>query len=102
MGIYFGVYDTIRHYLKDHKYAEKISALVAGGIAGVVDWSCMYPIDYVKTLIQCDSLTNPQHKSAIECFKKEVRTKGISVIYTGYSVMVPRAFAANSVGFAFF
>jgi solute carrier family 25 (mitochondrial carnitine/acylcarnitine transporter), member 20/29 len=92
----------MKYFLKSHKFSERSTALIAGGIAGVIDWTVMYPVDYVKTLIQSDSLTNPRYKSGIECFTREVKSKGISVIYTGYSVMVPRAFAVNAVGFSFF
>jgi hypothetical protein len=32
------------------------SALLAGGLAGVATWTVTYPLDYIKTLVQTDSL----------------------------------------------
>jgi len=35
---------------------SKHGSLLSGGLAGVATWSVMYPVDYVKTRIQSDSL----------------------------------------------
>ena len=47
-----------------NKNAKEISlgtALLAGGLAGSFTWTCTYPIDYIKTLIQTDSIEKPRH-----------------------------------------
>jgi hypothetical protein len=38
--------------------------MISGGLAGVATWALMYPVDYAKTKIQSDSLTNPQYKNS--------------------------------------
>jgi solute carrier family 25 (mitochondrial carnitine/acylcarnitine transporter), member 20/29 len=102
LGLYFGIYDSLKFYSKAHKYNEKLSSLISGGIAGVCCWATMYPMDYAKTLIQSDSLTAPKYKSAVDCISKEVAAKGIPVIYTGFPIMVIRAFVVNAAGFLCF
>jgi len=33
-----------------------VSSLLAGGFSGLLTWALIYPVDYVKTLIQTDPL----------------------------------------------
>lgn len=47
---------------------SKVASFFSGGFAGATTWFIMYPVDYVKTRIQSDSLENPQYKNAIDCF----------------------------------
>lgn len=56
LGVYFGTYDTLMFYARENKYPEKLSNLLAGGLAGIATWASMYPVDYAKTRIQNDSL----------------------------------------------
>ena len=62
----------------------------------------MYPIDYAKTKFQSDSLTNPQYKNATQCLISEVKAKGIPVMFTGFPIMMARAFICNAAGFTCF
>lgn len=41
------------------------AALLSGGISGLACWIVVYPIDFIKTLIQCDDLALPRHRSMI-------------------------------------
>ena len=92
----------MKGYANSHKYNDKLSSLLAGGFAGVCTWASMYPIDYAKTLIQSDSFTTPKYKNAVDCLKKEVAAKGLPVIFTGFPIMVLRAFVVNGAGFVCF
>ena len=67
-----------------------------------MSWLSMYPIDYVKTKIQSDSLTQPVYKGTIDCLQKDIKSKGLKVIYTGFEIMMVRAFVVNAVGFLCF
>ena len=78
-----------------------MGSLFSGGMAGAVSWCLCYPIDYVKTLIQTDSLENPKFRSAIHCAREEFK-KGVSVFYQGFWIMLVRAFVCNAAGFMFF
>ncbi len=43
-------------YFKKDGHASLGGSLLSGGFAGLACWTAIYPIDYVKTLIQTDSL----------------------------------------------
>jgi solute carrier family 25 carnitine/acylcarnitine transporter 20/29 len=102
LGVYFGVYDGLMSYSRKSKYNLQIASLLSGGLAGVATWTIVYPVDYAKTKIQSDSLTNPLYKNSIDCLRTEINTKGFNVIYTGFSIMIARAFIVNAVGFLCF
>lgn len=102
LGIYFGTYDAFQNFFKSYNYDPQTSSLLSGGFAGVATWTVMYPVDYVKTIIQSDSLTKPEYKSSIDCFQRQVKTNGLPVIFTGFQIMIVRAFVANAAGFLCF
>lgn len=76
-------------------------SLVAGALAGIFFWLPIYPVDYVKTLIQGDSLTNPTYRGMMDCFAQESK-KGLSVFYRAFGIMMARAAVVNSFGFLCF
>lgn len=43
---------------------------IAGGIGGTMYWVFNYPVDYVKTLMQSDNLSNLKYKSTLDCFRQ--------------------------------
>jgi len=56
LGIYFGTYDYFMSFFREKGKVSKLGSLLSGGLAGVATWSVMYPVDYIKTRIQSDSL----------------------------------------------
>jgi hypothetical protein len=54
--MYFGIYDKIMGNFRKDGQVSLVASLFAGGFSGAFCWFSIYPIDYVKTLIQCDSL----------------------------------------------
>ncbi len=56
LSLYFGVYDKLIGYFKNEGKVSLGGSLLVGGLAGLSTWATIYPIDYVKTLIQTDSL----------------------------------------------
>lgn len=68
----------------------------------MVSWSIMYPVDYVKTRFQSDSLDAPKYKNAFDCFKQELKNKGVKNFYVGFPIMLWRAFFVNAGGFVAF
>jgi solute carrier family 25 carnitine/acylcarnitine transporter 20/29 len=102
LGIYFGTYDAFQTLFKSYNFTPQGSSLLSGGFAGVATWIVMYPVDYVKTRIQSDSLTNPEFKNSVDCFQRLVKSKGLPVIFTGFQIMMVRAFVANAAGFMCF
>jgi len=50
------VYDELIAHFKHNGQVSLTGSLLSGGLAGLTTWAIIYPIDYVKTLIQTDSL----------------------------------------------
>ena len=74
--------------------------LFAGGMAGVVAWWAVYPVDVVKTRLQAQPLDKPQYKGVVDCFVKIVKADGPSVLFRGLGATLLRAFPLNAVTFA--
>lgn len=104
--------------------------LLAGGIAGVVTWASIFPMDVVKTRVQTQpftfssSVTAPalvaterqgllagagvaripepvqRRKSAIEIAKLAYRNEGYAVFFRGLGICSVRAFVVNAVQWA--
>ncbi|XP_027226309.2 solute carrier family 25 member 45 isoform X2 [Penaeus vannamei] len=69
--------------------------LWAGGMAGVISWAMIIPLDVVKSRIQGDNPSNPQYKNARDCFMKSYKAEGIRVFTRGFWMMSLRAFPTN-------
>lgn len=69
--------------------------LWAGGMAGVISWAMIIPLDVVKSRIQGDNPSNPQYKNARDCFVKSYKAEGIRVFTRGFWMMSLRAFPTN-------
>jgi len=48
-------------------------SLLAGACAGIGFWAFIYPVDYVKTLLQGDSLTKPVFRGPLHCAAEEMK-----------------------------
>jgi solute carrier family 25 carnitine/acylcarnitine transporter 20/29 len=101
LGCYFGFYDAlIKHFTHDGK-VNLLGALFSGAMAGIGFWAFIYPVDYIKTVIQADSLTAPKFKGSWHCATEELK-KGHKVFFTGFVIMMCRAMVCNAFGFACF
>jgi hypothetical protein len=56
----------IRNFTHDGK-VNLVGSLISGACAGIGFWAFIYPIDYIKTLLQGDSLSKPQYRGSIHC-----------------------------------
>lgn len=102
IGVYFGTYDFLKRFFTVDGKLSKNGSFLSGGLAGVTTWFVMYPVDYVKTRIQSDSLENPEYKNSLDCFKKQLGRKGLKNFYIGFTIMLWRAFFVNAGGFVAF
>jgi len=48
-------------------------SLLAGACAGIGFWAFIYPVDYVKTLLQGDSLAKPVYRGSLHCAAEEMK-----------------------------
>lgn len=103
LSFYFGVYEQGMKLMdpegKKSSNAPLQAAFFVGGIAGAASWIFSYPIDYVKTLIQSQSINKKDYKSAIECAAIKFNEEGYKTFYKGLGVTILRSFPVNGCGF---
>lgn len=103
LATYFTTYELCkRKLLSNPKEVPIWAALLSGGISGVMTWTFSYPMDYIKTLIQTDSLENPRHKTMRGYFKEEIAKGSVKQFFVGFEIMMVRAFVVNATGFLCF
>ena len=86
---------------------DRYYSMMSGSIAGMTFWSCIYPIDVVKTRIQTayipSSSSSYSSSSSSTSFIKNItniiKKEGIKTLYTGMSVSILRAIPTNAVIF---
>jgi solute carrier family 25 (mitochondrial carnitine/acylcarnitine transporter), member 20/29 len=78
-AIYFGSYNMLKE--------NEVSPLLSGGLAGLLAWLFIYPIDVVKTRIQSDNTIT--YREAIYRWK----------YWNGLSACLLKAFISNAVAF---
>ncbi|XP_064086394.1 solute carrier family 25 member 45-like isoform X2 [Macrobrachium nipponense] len=76
-----------------------LAILWAGGMAGVLSWASILPLDVIKSRIQGDDPNNPKYKNAIDCFVKSYKQEGLRVFGKGFTMMSLRAFPTNAAIF---
>jgi len=81
-----------------------LSILTAGGLAGMLFWIAIFPLDVVKTRLQTDSLISSQrkYKSLWDCCVKTYRNEGVLAFYKGFKPCLIRAFPTNAASFLAF
>lgn len=91
-----------------HQVALRV--LLCGGIAGVVTWASVFPLDVIKTRLQAQpsgtspesrsllpSVANRQELSTLQMTKEIYRNEGAKAFYRGLGVCSLRAFIVNAV-----
>lgn len=73
-----------------------------GGIAGAASWVFSYPVDYVKTLVQSQSIHRKEFSSATHCALIKHKEEGYKTFYKGLGVTILRSFPVNGCGFLIF
>jgi solute carrier family 25 carnitine/acylcarnitine transporter 20/29 len=94
-----------------HQAALKV--LLCGGIAGIVTWGSVFPLDMIKTRLQAQtmrdhSLAGPsegrsllqpprQTLTTFQIAREVYRTEGVQAFYRGLGICSIRAFIVNAV-----
>lgn len=89
-----------------------IKVLLCGGIAGIVTWASVFPLDVIKTRLQAQTIgdssswlegqsllpaSNRKTLGSLQLAKEVYRTEGLKVFYRGLGVCSLRAFIVNAV-----
>jgi solute carrier family 25 (mitochondrial carnitine/acylcarnitine transporter), member 20/29 len=113
-GFYFWSYELSKRLLLSRQAnpfiaPTTVEVLLSGGIAGVITWVSIYPLDAIKTRVQTQSqvelpgesrpLLEPVRKSssALQIARSMYRTEGLRAFYSGLGVCSLRAFVVNAV-----
>ncbi len=102
IGWYFTVYEEMMRILTfdgETQNRDLVNAFFSGGVAGCTSWIVTYPIDYIKTVYQSQSLSRRQYYSAFECFQKKFAEEGFRTFFKGMGITILRSFPVNGVGF---
>ena len=114
-GFYFWSYELSKRLLLSRQYdpfkeATTIDVLFAGGIAGVITWTSIYPLDVIKTRMQTQDAASMldaeaagllsesrRNRGALQIARDTFRTEGYGAFYRGLGVCSLRAFIVNAV-----
>lgn len=122
-GFYFWSYELSSRFLEERMRnremgssgQEAAKVLLCGGLAGVVTWASVFPLDVVKTRVQTQILgargenatllgaegaANQRRLGAVEIARNAYRNEGIGVFFRGLGVCSVRAFIVNAVQWA--
>ncbi|CDR42668.1 CYFA0S10e00914g1_1 [Cyberlindnera fabianii] len=70
-----------------------------GGIAGNCMWAASYPIDFIKTKLQTDSLDTPKYRGIKDVISAVYNARGIRGFFKGFVPTMLRAAPANAATF---
>jgi solute carrier family 25 (mitochondrial carnitine/acylcarnitine transporter), member 20/29 len=108
-GFYFSSYELSRRLIDIGQTACEVNVgemdvLVSGGIAGIITWASIYPLDVIKTRIQTQSWANgpvqrsqSRTKGTVMFAKQTLQQAGIQGFYKGLMVCSVRAFFVNAI-----
>jgi solute carrier family 25 carnitine/acylcarnitine transporter 20/29 len=127
-GFYFWSYELFSRVLEGQYPTQKretgpssqeaAKILLCGGLAGVVTWASVFPLDVIKTRVQTQlpgiraedaallrsnaHVEEPAQRrlGAVEIAKRAYRTEGVGVFFRGLGVCSVRAFVVNAVQWA--
>ena len=120
-GFYFWSYELSTRLIKSKVESdtqsttqEAAKVLLCGGLAGVVTWASIFPLDVIKTRVQTQALvhttaaegqsllSNPAQRrlGAMEAAKIVYRSEGAGAFFRGLGVCSVRAFIVNAAQWA--
>ncbi|KAJ5564487.1 hypothetical protein N7513_000729 [Penicillium frequentans] len=121
-GFYFWSYELCKRLMTSENETSNQAAmkvLLCGGIAGIVTWGSVFPLDMIKTRLQAQTMhdTHDVHTlpgsterqplvrprrtlTTIQIAKEAYRAEGLRPFYRGLGVCSIRAFIVNAVQWA--
>jgi len=104
-GGYFAAYEFVkRSFIPEGGTAKDVSTgalLFAGGMAGVVNWLLVYPIDIFKSRVQTDQTGKykPGHRGMLQVYHEVLAEAGWKGLFKGLGPALLRSFPANAACF---
>lgn len=115
-GFYFWSYELSSRFMTsrmkdrgmDSAGQEAAKVLLCGGLAGVVTWASVFPLDVIKTRVQTQALGTGvaldgiqyRRLGAVEIARSAYKHEGARVFFRGLLVCSVRAFFVNAVQWA--
>ncbi|KAI0165093.1 solute carrier family 25 member 45 [Hypoxylon sp. FL1284] len=118
-GFYFWSYELSSRWVESNRQdrsafsQDAAKVLLCGGLAGVVTWASVFPLDVIKTRVQAqtfDATTTPllgssgssaqKRLGAVQVARYAYREGGVGVFFRGLTVCSVRAFIVNAVQWA--
>jgi solute carrier family 25 carnitine/acylcarnitine transporter 20/29 len=108
----FWSYELCKRFMNsddDDAYQSAMNILLCGGVAGVVTWGSVFPLDMIKTRLQAQTigdhgqvtetqaLLGRRTLSSFQIAKETYRAEGVKAFYRGLGVCSIRAFIVNAV-----
>ena len=120
-GWYFWSYEYSKRLVTSPADTDRqtaVKVMLCGGLAGIVTWASIFPLDVVKTRVQTQMLggegpavgagegeallggRRERPLSTVEVAKRAYQTEGPGVFFRGLGVCSVRAFVVNAVQWA--
>ncbi|KAL5392724.1 hypothetical protein DPSP01_000425 [Paraphaeosphaeria sporulosa] len=117
-GWYFWTYEWSKQAVSSPTDTDRdtaIKVLLCGGLAGVVTWASIFPLDVVKTRVQTQLINAPPHGesetllphqahgkrlSTLQVARNAYQAEGARVFFRGLGICSIRAFVVNAVQWA--
>ncbi|PRP77232.1 hypothetical protein PROFUN_15126 [Planoprotostelium fungivorum] len=74
-------------------------SVLAGGIAGAIEATVMFPTEYIKTQLQLQNKSQPKYTGMFNCATVTVRENGIFGLYRGLSTLLIGSIPKSAVRF---
>lgn len=82
------------------EWVEPAAQFLAGGLAGVLAWGSIYPLDVIKSRIQAAPASQSEYRGWWDCAVKSCREEGLGALTRGMGATLSRAFLVNAAIFA--
>ncbi|KAL3456299.1 mitochondrial carrier domain-containing protein [Aspergillus heterothallicus] len=116
-GFYFWSYEYCKRLMSSAEQEDAstlaLKVLLCGGIAGIVTWTSVFPLDVIKTRLQANTIhasaearpllqssTSHQNQDAFAMARQIYQTEGLRPFYRGLGVCSLRAFIVNAAQWA--
>nr|XP_020511224.1 mitochondrial carnitine/acylcarnitine carrier protein-like [Labrus bergylta] len=100
-GLYFMTYEYLKNFLTPE--GQRVSQLstpniiLAGGIAGILNWTIALPPDVLKSNFQ--TAAEGKYRGLLDVLRTLLREEGPKALYKGFNAVFLRAFPANAACF---